>query len=63
MELSEIHNCEKCRGKIVCIRVDMLGNTYCSYCGERVDYSKYNEEKIKEFEKFLKEKLNKGVCL
>ena len=37
-DLSKIHDCEKCRGKIVCIETDMLGNTYCAYCHQRVDY-------------------------
>ena len=47
MELSEVHDCEKCRGKLVCIMADKLGNTFCSYCGQRVDYS----ELFKEVEK------------
>lgn len=36
----ELHDCQKCHGKIVMITVDHTGNTYCGYCGERVDYSK-----------------------
>jgi len=54
-KLSEIHDCEKCRGKIVCIARDHLGNTYCAYCGRKVDYS--------EFENEMMEKLKKeGYC-
>ena len=51
MDLEEIHDCEKCHGKIVAISVDKLGNTYCGYCGQRVDYSpfwKEMEEEMKE---------------
>ena len=44
MELSELHDCEKCREKMVGIRLDNCGNTYCGYCGERVDYSKWFKE-------------------
>jgi len=44
LNLSEVHDCEKCHGKIVCISVDKLGNTYCGYCGQRVDYMKYFKE-------------------
>lgn len=42
--LEELHCCEKCQGKIVAIRCDMLGNTYCSYCNEKVDYSSWAKE-------------------
>lgn len=38
--LSKIHNCKKCRGKIVAIEVDEDGNTRCGYCHKRVDYFK-----------------------
>ncbi len=38
MDLEEIHDCEKCHGKIVMISSDILGNTYCGYCNQRVDY-------------------------
>lgn len=41
MELSEIHNCEKCQGKIVAITIDKLGVTRCGYCNQVVDYSDY----------------------
>ena len=40
-ELSEIHNCEKCQGKIVAITIDKVGITRCAYCNEVVDYSNY----------------------
>jgi hypothetical protein len=39
-DLSKIHDCEKCHGKIVLIERDAFGNTYCGYCHERVDYSR-----------------------
>ena len=51
MELSEIHNCEKCQGKIVCISIDNLGITRCTYCNQVVDYSdyfKYKEGQLRE---------------
>ena len=38
MVFSEIHDCEKCHGKIVAITVDALGVTRCGYCGEVVNY-------------------------
>lgn len=42
MKLSEIHDCDKCRNKIVSIAVDLMGNTYCGYCHEKVDYGVKN---------------------
>lgn len=47
MELEELHDCEKCHGKMVMIAVDKMGNTYCGYCHERVDYGKFFEDKFK----------------
>lgn len=52
IELSDIHNCEESEGKIVCISIDLLGNTYCRYCGQQVRYPKMNEE---DFEKLKKQ--------
>ena len=40
-ELSEIHNCKKCQGKIVSITIDKVGVTRCAYCNQVVDYSDY----------------------
>lgn len=57
MKLSDIHDCEKCKGKIVCIARDALGNTYCAYCGRKVDYSEFNKE-VKE--KMKKDKFYKN---
>ena len=37
-DLSVIHDCDKCHNKIVGISVDLFGNTYCGYCGDKVDY-------------------------
>ena len=51
MNLEEIHDCKKCHGKIVAIAIDKLGNTYCRYCGQRVDYSPFMKEIEKEMEK------------
>ncbi len=52
--LSEIHDCKKCHGKMVLISSDKLGNTYCGYCGERVDYKSYWQSKLPEMIKSLK---------
>lgn len=41
MKLEEIHDCEKCHNKMVCISVDMFGNTYCGYCSQPVDYKSF----------------------
>ena len=57
MDLSEIHNCEKCRGKIVSITVDLVGVTRCGYCNQVVDYNSYFRQELKkhpEIEKLLK---------
>ncbi len=43
-QLSKYHDCEKCRGKIVGIRIDLVGNTHCSYCGEKVNYPKLSKK-------------------
>ena len=47
MELEEIHNCDKCRGKIVAITVDKVGITRCSYCNEVVNYKPFFDEMMK----------------
>jgi hypothetical protein len=59
MKIEEIHDCEKCHGKIVCISVDKLGNTYCGYCGERVNYGKLLEE-LKVIKDVLEDDKNKS---
>lgn len=46
-DLSELHDCEKCHGKIVFIEVDYVGNTFCGYCHARVGYNKWFEERYK----------------
>jgi hypothetical protein len=51
MKLEDIHTCEKSKGKIVCIAIDKLGNTYCSYCNEKVDYGPISKELISEWKK------------
>jgi len=55
MKLEQIHNCELSEGKIVCIGTDGLGNMYCGYCNEKVDYSQYKHPEYKAFLKRLKE--------
>jgi ribosomal protein L37AE/L43A len=48
MELSEVHDCEKCHGKIVCISVDNVGVTRCGYCNAVVDYGPYYQNLYKD---------------
>jgi len=52
MKLSEIHNCEKCHGKIVCISIDKLGVTRCGYCHQIVNYKELSRNA--DLTKFLK---------
>lgn len=47
-ELKDLHNCKKCRGKIVLISIDNVGITRCGYCNEIVDYKRYYEYKLKQ---------------
>lgn len=39
--LEDYHDCKKCHGKIVCISINQLGVTKCSYCNQVVDYTDY----------------------
>lgn len=48
MKLSELHNCEKCQGKIVMISRDALGVSRCGYCNEIVPYNLWNPEEEEE---------------
>jgi hypothetical protein len=50
VELSDIHNCSKCQGKIVSISIDNVGVTRCGYCNEVVDYEPYFREELKKIE-------------
>ncbi len=43
-DLEKYHDCERCRGKIVCIGMDSLGNSFCAYCGQIVKYPKLSEK-------------------
>ncbi len=43
MELSEIHDCEKCHNKIVMITT-INGQTCCGYCRQPVNYKPYFDE-------------------
>lgn len=56
MNLSELHDCDKCHGKLVSIEVDAMGNSYCGYCHERVDYRSWFEKELKERQAELKDK-------
>lgn len=40
------HICEKCKGKIIGITIDLIGNQYCTYCGERINYPQATFEEI-----------------
>ena len=51
MDLSELHDCKKCHGKMVMISVDHCGVTRCGYCNEVVDYNKWFKT-TKEFDKY-----------
>lgn len=57
--IEKLHDCKKCHGKIVCIEADKLGNTYCGYCHQRVDYSKLHNKDFEKFKRRLKENLKK----
>jgi hypothetical protein len=46
MKLEELHSCPQSEGKIVMIEMDNVGNTYCGYCHQRVDYNKFFEEEL-----------------
>ena len=46
MNLSELHNCEKCHGKIVSIATKN-GISRCGYCNEIVNYKEFFEQEIK----------------
>ena len=59
-ELSKLHDCPKCHGKMVAISIDLLGVTRCGYCHEVVDYTNFftremKEPKVKKFLAKLKE--------
>lgn len=52
--LEDYHDCDLCRGKIVCIASDGKGGTKCAYCNMTVRYPKMAREA---FEKMIKEEL------
>lgn len=54
-DLSKLHDCEKCRGKIVAITLDYVGVTRCGYCGEVVDYTGWLKKELSGREKKEKE--------
>lgn len=45
-QMEGAHHCEKCQGKLFAIRMDLFGNQYCGYCGERVIYPQATKEEI-----------------
>jgi len=51
--LDNYHDCEYCHGKIVCIKTNGLGTTFCGYCGAVVKYPRLTREAA---ERWLKEK-------
>lgn len=58
-ELSELHDCEQSKGKLVSISVDKKGISRCGYCGEVVNYLDWfkNNKKLQEvFKKCLNQK-------
>ncbi len=46
-EMQGSHDCKECHGKIFGVSVDALGNTYCGYCGEQVNYPRPTKEELK----------------
>jgi len=56
VELSELHNCKKCQGKIVCISTDFTGVSRCGYCGEVVDYTEYFKNQYPELWKSIEKR-------
>ncbi|MHA1868721.1 MAG: hypothetical protein ACTSXD_11810 [Candidatus Heimdallarchaeaceae archaeon] len=55
-QMMEAHDCKKCHGKIFAVRMDKLGNSYCAYCGQKVNYPKPTKEEIKEWMKNVENK-------
>lgn len=53
-KIEEAHSCKESEGKIIAIGIDELGNTYCGYCHQKVNYPKVSEEEIKEIKEFIK---------
>ena len=47
MSFEKVHTCPKSHNKIVSILTDFTGNTYCVYCGQKVNYIKRNYIKRK----------------
>jgi len=41
MKLSELHDCDKSKDKIIAITLDLVGVSRCGYCNEVVDYARY----------------------
>ena len=56
VDLSEIHDSEKCHGKMVSISVDLVGIERCGYCNKIVDYKGFLKSKLKhEMERNIKQ--------
>ncbi len=49
IDLSEIHDCEKCHNKMVCITIDKIGITRCAYCNQVVLYKQFIEKKLADY--------------
>ena len=51
MDLEDVHTCEDSEGKMVMIEVNPdTGETFCGYCGEKVDYSEFFDQKMDELD-------------
>jgi len=46
IDLSELHDCKKCHGKIVSITIDKMGVERCAYCNQVVPYRQFIENKL-----------------
>ena len=58
IDMSEIHDCKKCHGKIISITTDNMGVQRCGYCNKIVPYSEFINRKI--HEKSIKRNNNKN---
>jgi len=50
IDFSEVHDCEKCHGKMIGITVDLVGVERCGYCNQVVDYKGFFRRKLRELE-------------
>jgi len=50
-DLSKLHDCKKCHGKMVCISSDNVGVTRCGYCNQVVNYKPFYDHIKNEIKK------------